>query len=171
VLKFARTPDCEVRMDSDFRAVITACSQVPRPGQDGTWIVDEIIEAYCAWHRLGRAHSVETWVDGELAGGLYFIAIGRMVYGESMFARRTDASKIAVAALVAFCRHHGVAMIDCQQRTGHLASLGGREVPRAEFERRLAQAAAKPDISDWSYDPRMWSRLATPGSAPEDAGP
>ena len=87
-------------------------------------------------------HSVETWIDGELVGGLYGVSLGRMFFGESMFSRRTDASKIALAALVCFCREHGVAMIDCQQRTGHLASLGGRELPRSDFESRLRAALA-----------------------------
>ncbi len=88
---------------------------------------------------LGAVHSVETWIDGELVGGLYGVNLGRMFFGESMFARRTDASKIALAALVCFCRSHGIDLIDCQQNTGHLASLGAREMPRAEFERELRQ--------------------------------
>ena len=105
------------------------CADTPRDGQRGTWIVDDILEAYTAWHRLGRAHSVETWVGGRLVGGLYGVGIGRMVYGESMFAHRTDASKIALCALVCLCREFGIPWIDCQQNTGHLASIGAREVP------------------------------------------
>ena len=96
--------------------------------------------AYTAWHHAGGAHSVETWIDGELVGGLYGVGIGRMFFGESMFAHATDASKIALAALVAFCRGHGIALIDCQQATAHLASFGAREMPRAVFEEHLAQA-------------------------------
>jgi leucyl/phenylalanyl-tRNA--protein transferase len=102
---------------------------------------------------------VETWIDGELAGGLYGVAIGRMVYGESMFAWRTDASKVALAALVAFGRANGVALVDCQQNTAHLASFGAREIPRATFERHLAKTVDLPDIADWTYDPSLWARL------------
>jgi len=173
--KFNRTPGCEVRIDSDFRGVMNACASTPREGQGGTWIVPEMVEAYAAWHgkghghERGRTHSVETWIDGELAGGLYCVGIGRMVFGESMFSRRTDASKIALAALVCFCREHGVPMIDCQQRTGHLASLGGRELPRREFEARMAPSLGEPDIADWSYHPAMWRHLQTGGGRPEDS--
>jgi leucyl/phenylalanyl-tRNA--protein transferase len=159
VSRFNRTPGCEIRMDSAFRDVITACATSPRDGQAGTWIVPEMIDAYCRWHNSGTAHSVETWIDGELVGGLYGINLGRMFFGESMFSRRTDASKIALAALVCFCRENGVAMIDCQQRTGHLASLGGRELPRREFEARLAPPLREPGIQDWSYHPALWARL------------
>jgi leucyl/phenylalanyl-tRNA--protein transferase len=157
--RFIRTPGNEVRLDHDFRAVMQACASAPREGQDGTWIVPEMIDAYVAWHRAGRAHSVETWIDGELAGGLYGVGIGRLFCGESMFARRTDASKIALAALVAFCRHHGVPLIDCQQQTGHLASLGARAIPRDEYVAHVARVSEKPDIADWTYDSAMWSRL------------
>jgi leucyl/phenylalanyl-tRNA--protein transferase len=157
--RFLRTPGCAVRFDGDFRAVMQACAQTPREGQDGTWIVPAMVEAYVEWHRAGRAHSVETWVDGRLVGGLYFVSIGRMVFGESMFSHRTDASKLALAALVAACRARGVAWIDCQQHTGHLASLGAHEVPRAAFERHLSLALGAPDIADWTYDPAHWGLL------------
>jgi leucyl/phenylalanyl-tRNA--protein transferase len=174
IAKFIRTPGSEVRIDSAFRQVITACAGTPREGQDGTWIVPEMVEAYVAWHRLGTVHSVETWMDDELVGGLYGVSLGRMVFGESMFSRRTDASKIALAALVCFCREHGVAMIDCQQRTGHLASLGGRELPRAEFERRLTHGLGEPPIGEWTYDPSLWRHLgisAGGADAEQDNGP
>jgi leucyl/phenylalanyl-tRNA---protein transferase len=144
------------------RAEITSAFEpalTPRQGQKGTWIVPAMVHAYTQWHRAGRVHSVETWIDGELVGGLYCISIGRMVFGESMFAHRTDASKIALAALVAFCRTHGVEWIDCQQNTGHLASLGAREVPRVTFERHLSHALGGTDIADWSYHPAMWASL------------
>jgi leucyl/phenylalanyl-tRNA---protein transferase len=156
---FAADPRCEIRIDSAFEPVITACALTPRQGQKGTWIVPAMVHAYTQWHRAGRVHSVETWIDGELVGGLYCISIGRMVFGESMFAHRTDASKIALAALVAFCRTHGVEWIDCQQNTGHLASLGAREVPRVTFERHLSHALGGTDIADWSYHPAMWASL------------
>ncbi len=126
-----------VRLDTDFPAVIAACAAVRRPGQDGTWIDDAMMESYIRLHELGWAHSVETWKDGELVGGLYGLAIGRMFYGESMFARRDDASKIAFAHLVRYLVANDFAMIDCQMRTAHLASLGAREIPRDDFLDRL----------------------------------
>ena len=162
---FVATPGCEIRIDSAFERVIKACARTPRNGQKGTWIVPAMVQAYTQWHRAGRVHSVETWIDGELAGGLYGVSIGRMVFGESMFAHRTDASKIALAALVAFCRTHGVEWIDCQQNTGHLASLGAHELPRATFERHLSHALGEADIRDWSYDPAMWAALDGAASA------
>ena len=171
IARFIRTPGCEVRIDSAFRRVIEACSGTPREGQDGTWIVPEMVDAYTAWHRLGRVHSVETWWDGELAGGLYGVSLGRMFFGESMFSLRTDASKIALAALVCFCRAHGVPMIDCQQRTGHLASLGGRELARADFEDLLAPRLRESDIAEWSYDPGDWRHLRLGGAGAQDPGP
>ena len=171
IARFNRTPGCEVRIDSAFRRVIGACAGTPREGQGGTWIVPEMVEAYCAWHALGSVHSVETWMDGELVGGLYGVSLGRMVYGESMFSLRSDASKIALAALVCFCTEHGVTMIDCQQRTGHLASLGGRELPRTEFERMLPPRLREPDIGEWTYDPAHWRHLGIGGAGAQDSGP
>ncbi len=169
IRRFLATPGCEVRIDTAFQRVIEACATTPRGGVRGSWIVPAMIDAYCAWHAAGRAHSVETWVDGELVGGLYGVGMGRMVFGESMFAHRTDASKIALAALVAFCRGHGVETIDCQQRTDHLASFGGAEIARADFQRRLAAAVAMPRIADWSYDLRLWELIGIRGF--ESPGP
>jgi len=169
VRRFAADPRCELRIDTAFRSVISACAEAPREGQDGTWIVPQMVEAYCRWHALGQVHSFETWVDGELVGGLYGVSFGRMFFGESMFARRTDASKIAFAGLICFCRAHGVTMIDCQQHTGHLASLGARQVERAEFEARMARSLGEPPIRDWTYDLRLWRHLDT--GRPEDPGP
>jgi leucyl/phenylalanyl-tRNA---protein transferase len=157
--RFVRTPGCEVRVDGAFDEVIAACAQAPRDGQKGTWIVPELQAAYAAWHRAGRVHSFETWIAGELAGGLYGVGIGRMFFGESMFARRTDASKIALAALVAFCREHHITLIDCQQHTGHLARLGAREISRAEFEDHLSRVLGGPAPTAWSYHPRLWAQL------------
>jgi leucyl/phenylalanyl-tRNA--protein transferase len=170
IARFLRTPGCAVRIDSAFDRVITACAATPRDGQDGTWIVPEMIDAYRHWHRLGAVHSFETWMQGELTGGLYGVSLGRMFYGESMFSHRTDASKIALAALVCFCREKGVTMIDCQQRTGHLASLGGREIPRGEFEQRLTLGLGEPRIREWSYHASMWRRLVEPSPLPALAG-
>jgi leucyl/phenylalanyl-tRNA---protein transferase len=156
---FARDPRCELRVDTAFERVIHACATTPRDGQDGTWIVPAMVDAYIAWHRQGRVHSVETWVDGELAGGLYGVSIGRMFFGESMFAWRTDASKIALAGLIALCREHGVPLIDCQQNTRHLASFGAHEVSRATFEQHLGTVLPAPDVEDWTYHPALWRHL------------
>ena len=171
--QFRRSRACELRVDMAFRSVISACAGAPREGQSGTWIVPEMVEAYCAWHALGQAHSVETWVDGKLVGGLYGVSFGRMFFGESMFSQRTDASKIALAALVCFCREHGVPMIDCQQHTGHLASMGAHELPRGEFEARLTLGLAEPGVADWHYDLSMWRHLRAGVQAPatKDTGP
>ncbi|CAN7465135.1 leucyl/phenylalanyl-tRNA--protein transferase [Variovorax sp. LjRoot130] len=156
--RFRATAGCEIRIDHRFETVIDACSQAPRIGQTGTWILPEMVRAYTDLHRAGHAHSVETWIDGELAGGLYCVAIGRAVFGESMFARRPDASKIALAALVSFCRRHGIAMIDCQQNTGHLASLGAHEVPRERFLSHVADARLQAGPA-WRFEPVYWSEL------------
>ena len=171
--RFARTPGCEVRVDSAFERVIHACAQTPRDGQDGTWIVPAMMDAYIAWHAAGRVHSVETWIDGELCGGLYGVSIGRMFFGESMFAWRTDASKIALAALIALCREHGVPLIDCQQNTRHLARFGAREVTRAAFEAHLARVLPAADVPDWTYHPSLWRHVldrSEPGTRPEGPG-
>jgi leucyl/phenylalanyl-tRNA--protein transferase len=163
--RFELNPACEVRFDTAFEQVIHACASSPREGQDGTWIVPQMVQAYGGLHRAGLAHSVETWIDGRLAGGLYCVALGQAVFGESMFARVTDASKIALAALVAFCRHHGIAMIDCQQNTRHLASLGAHEIPRAAFVRHIeaAQTQAGPR---WHFDPLYWRELTMTAAEP-----
>jgi leucyl/phenylalanyl-tRNA---protein transferase len=163
--RFRRTPGCQVRIDSAFRQVITACAGTPREGQDGTWILPPMVEAYVAWHQVGRVHSVETWIDGHLCGGLYGVGIGRMFFGESMFSHRTDASKIALAALVAFCRSKGITLIDCQQNTGHLASMGAHEVPRSEFERHLSLTLGAGEVADWSYHEDMWLLLGLDATA------
>lgn len=134
----------EIRLDTAFDRVIRSCAETPRPGQDGTWIGADMQAAYIRLHELGWAHSVETYAEGDLVGGLYGLAIGKMFYGESMFSRRTDASKVAFAHLVRFLATHGFGMIDCQMRTEHLASLGGREIPRPDFARQLAELTALP---------------------------
>ena len=142
----------EIRTDSAFHSVMQQCAAT-REAQTGTWITDGIIQAYTHLHELGRAHSVETWIDGELAGGLYGVALGRMFYGESMFSRRTDASKIAFAHLVRQLQRWGFGMIDCQMKTAHLASLGAREIPRDEFAQHLAQLTALPgSTAPWRFD-------------------
>ncbi|QSN60224.1 MULTISPECIES: leucyl/phenylalanyl-tRNA--protein transferase [unclassified Caballeronia] len=141
----------EVRVDHDFPAVMRACADTPREGQRGTWITADIVEAYTSLHRAGEAHSIETWRDGVRVGGLYGVSFGRMFFGESMFAHETDASKIALAALVGHLRRHKIEMIDCQQNTSHLASLGGREIPRRAFVAHLRRAVAEAPIP-WRFD-------------------
>ena len=152
--KSLRHKDYEVRLDTAFGAVVAACAGAPRAGQGGTWISAEMQAAYRRLHELGFAHSVETWIDGELAGGLYGVAIGRAFYGESMFARATDASKIALAHLGVQLRRLGFGIIDCQMETAHLASLGARPIPRREFRTLLDRLV----VAD-----------ATPGRWPADA--
>jgi leucyl/phenylalanyl-tRNA--protein transferase len=157
---FLKMPGGEIRFDSALPHVIDACAATPRAHQNGTWIGPTIRRAYCAWHdTLKAVHSVETWLDGQLIGGLYGVNLGRMFFGESMFSHRSDASKIALAALVAFCLAHDIKMIDCQQNTSHLASLGAREIPRSAFEAHLSQTVHVESIADWSYDPDAWHHL------------
>ncbi len=138
----------QIRFDCAFEQVMRACA-APRRDGHGTWISDDIVRGYCSLHRLGYAHSIEVWCDGALVGGAYGVSIGRMFYGESMFARVTDASKIALVYLVHFLRQHGVTLIDCQQETPHLASLGAAPISRVEFIRHLRQAINYPQIEDW----------------------
>lgn len=147
--KSLRNRNYEIRFDTAFREVMEACA-APRDGHGGTWISEEMMAAYCRLHDAGFAHSVETWMDGRLAGGLYGVAIGRMFYGESMFARATDASKIALAHLVQHVQARGVGMIDCQMATAHLASLGAREIPRTEFSKRVEELVnSGPEAQRW----------------------
>lgn len=148
----------EIRFDGDFERVIRACAHTAREGQTGTWILPAMVEAYVRLHDAGMAHSVETWIDGELAGGLYCINLGSMVYGESMFSRRSDASKLALAALVGFCRAHGLPLIDCQQDTAHLASLGARLMPRKDFCQHVRAALLHP-APPWIFQPVYWQQL------------
>ncbi|WP_439536814.1 leucyl/phenylalanyl-tRNA--protein transferase [Methyloversatilis sp.] len=150
--KVLRNRPYEVRCDSAFEAVMRACA-APRDGQAGTWISDEMIEAYSALHERGYAHSVETWIDGRLVGGLYGMAIGRMFYGESMFSTERDASKIALVHLARYLETRAFGLIDCQMNTGHLGSMGGREIPRREFCRVMAQCIADgPMPGRWPTD-------------------
>ena len=138
----------EVRFDSAFEQVMRACA-APRRDGPGTWISEDIIAGYSGLHQQGYAHSSEVWLDGELVGGAYGVSIGTMFFGESMFARVTDGSKVALAYLVHFLRQHGVELIDCQQETGHLASLGARPIPRKDFITHLQKCIVMPQIRDW----------------------
>jgi len=135
--------DYETRFDTAFREVMQACAQ-PRNGQGGTWIVPEMVDAYTRLHERGLAHSVESWRDGELVGGLYGVALGKVFFGESMFARAPDASKVALVKLVERLAADGYRVIDCQQATAHLASLGAREIPRKEFAQLVEDSIQYP---------------------------
>jgi leucyl/phenylalanyl-tRNA--protein transferase len=143
-----------VSFDTAFEGVMRSCA-APRKDGPGTWISEDIIAGYTGLHRLGHAHSSEVWLDGELVGGAYGVCIGQMFYGESMFARVTDASKVALSYLVAFLRRHGVRMIDCQQETGHLASLGAAPISRAAFLEQLRAAIRRPGIMQWEVMPPL----------------
>lgn len=158
--KMACHASIELRLDRAFDAVVRACAQ-PRDEDAGTWITDSVANAYTELHRRGFAHSIETWVDGELTGGLYGVALGRMFYGESMFSRTADTSKIALATLVQLLRSEQVRMIDCQQNTRHLASLGAREITRQEFVAHLQTSVLAAPV-DWAaYAGRPLNALLT----------
>lgn len=158
LVKRLRRRDYEIRVDTAFETVMRACA-APRSDAIGTWITSDMIVAYCELHRLGHAHSVETWINGELAGGLYGIALGRVFYGESMFARAADASKIALAHLVCRLKQWQFGIIDCQMNTAHLARFGAREIPRREFSQHLAELVNYPQDDDvWHFgdEPLNW---------------
>jgi len=146
----------ELRIDADFPSVIQACASTPRPGQAGTWITDEMQDAYIELHRLGLAHSFETYSEGVLVGGLYGVSLGRAFFGESMYHQARDASKYALASLVAFAKGHHFAFIDAQQPTPHLASLGAAPIPRCEFLKQLAASQAAATLQG------SWSSLQYP---------
>lgn len=138
--KRERNGGFEVRIDTDFAAVIDACA-APRDREGGgTWITTEMREAYLELHRRGHAHSVETWREGQLVGGLYGVHLGGVFFGESMFSREADASKVALSALVRLALRSAISLIDCQMPSAHLASLGSRAVPRSEFLRLIDSA-------------------------------
>ena len=134
----------QVRADTAFSEVISRCAAAPRPGQRGTWIVPDMVEAYVRLHALGLAHSFEAWEEGRLVGGLYGVSLGAAFFGESMFADRPDASKVAFARAVEWLAGQGIDLVDCQVRTEHLARFGAREIPRASFLADLARALARP---------------------------
>jgi leucyl/phenylalanyl-tRNA--protein transferase len=156
--KFSTSDNCEIRIDFAFEEVIRACASSTRHGQTSTWIVQDMIKAYLDFHRAGFAHSVETWVNGTLVGGLYFVGLGHAVFGESMFHRISDGSKIGLAALVCMCRQHNIPRIDCQQKTTHLSSLGARPIPREVFIAQLSALASKP-AAIWHFSHLSWNEL------------
>ena len=138
-----RKEDFDIRMDSRFSDVIRQCSKVHRPGQDGTWITEDMINAYILLHEEGYAHSVEVFAEGELVGGLYGVSLGGAFFGESMFHLRRDVSKVALYHLVDFARRNNFSLIDAQQSTTHMKSLGAEEIPRDRFLDLLQQALSE----------------------------
>lgn len=141
-----------ISADSAFKRVVEACA-APRKEHAGTWIHDEMIEAYTSLHEMGLAHSIETWIEGELVGGLYGVAQGKMFFGESMFSRTTDASKVAFVHLVRYLERRNFKMIDCQMKTAHLASFGAREISRKEFSLKLKELVNYPErVDKWCRD-------------------
>ena len=159
--KTLRNRHYEIRFDGAFAAVMLGCAARgadragASTGETGTWVTDDIRAAYQDLHELGYAHSVETWIEGELAGGLYGVAIGRMFYGESMFTRVRDASKIAMVHLVRRLERERYGMIDCQMHTRHLASLGARAIARSNFSLRLRE------LVDYAVTPMKWDAAET----------
>lgn len=158
---FLKTPGCEICIDCDFAQVIDACSAIERKGEGGTWIVPAMRDAYKTLHQQDVAHSFETWANGELIGGLYGISIGGMFYGESMFSRQSNASKLALCGLVAFARYYGIALIDCQQKTAHLTSLGGYTIARDLFVKQMqcAQQKQPPNWQEHRLSAKVWATL------------
>jgi leucyl/phenylalanyl-tRNA---protein transferase len=150
--KTIRAGRFRVTADTAFPSVMAACAE-PRPDQDGTWITPAVFDAYCTLARIGIAHSIEAWDADTLVGGLYGVALGRMFFGESMFARRSDASKVALAHLVRQLRRWGFPLIDCQMSTSHLASLGARTISRADFLSVVRHSVAEPPVAGpWRLD-------------------
>jgi leucyl/phenylalanyl-tRNA--protein transferase len=153
IRSFCQNAQSQIVVDDDFGAVIRSCATSSRKDQDGTWITHEIIDAYTALHEQGNAHSIAIMEEGQLTGGLYCVSFGAMVFGESMFSRKTNASKIALAALSAWCLKNAVQMIDCQQETAHLLSLGAAPVPRAAFLEQLQISLNQTKIEQsWTFD-------------------
>lgn len=155
-------------LDVAFREVVDACALVPRPDQDGTWITSDMKDAYHRLHMLGFAHSVEAWRGDELVGGLYGVSLGSVFFGESMFARAPDASKIAFATLVPDLARRGITLIDCQVHTDHLARFGAEEWPRRRYLRALRDAVRRPTRRGrWRFDDPADSP-ASGSEAPEE---
>ena len=155
VRRMIEDPHFSLRMDADFRGTMADCA-APRGATRGTWIGPSILRAYGALHARGLAHSVELWRDDRRVAGLYLVSIGGMVFGESMFTRIPDGSKVALLALCGFALANGLNLIDCQQETAHLASMGASPVPRAQFESELRAALICPAPPSWHYD---WNRM------------
>lgn len=158
VRKAMRKHPYEIRLDTAFRRVIETCAVTPRPGQDGTWITDEMVDAYVVLHELGFAHSAEAWRDGELVGGLYGVSLGAAYFGESMFAHADNASKLAFVALVTQLRAWGIRLIDCQVHTDHLARFGATEWSRDDYLSVLDLAMQEPTRrGKWSLERDLYT--------------
>ena len=155
VRRMMADPRYALRMDADFAGTMRDCA-APRNGAKGTWIGPSILRAYALLHARGLAHSMELWRDAQRVAGLYFVSMGGMVFGESMFTRVADGSKTALLALCGFCLANGLGPIDCQQETPHLASMGARPRPRAQFEVDLREALTRPAPTSWRYD---WNQM------------
>lgn len=162
--RYAAHPHFELCFDKAFDQVIEACAQSPREGQNGTWIVPQMVDAYNALHQAGYAHSAETWLDGQLVAGLYFVCIGKAVFGESMFSTISDGSKMALAALVNVCEQQKIQAIDCQQNTAHLALMGAQEMPRHAFL-NLIQPALQAQALNWNTLQVDWDLWRSRGAA------
>jgi leucyl/phenylalanyl-tRNA--protein transferase len=158
LFRFSQDSDSEIRIDTAFEEVIGSCAQAIRNQQSGTWIVPAMVQAYIEMHQHGFAHSIEVWKNKKLVAGLYYIALGKAVFGESMFTTVPNGSKIALAALLALCKQQGVKWIDCQQNTVHLASLGAAPISRAEFLNSVNDAKALPSL-DWRFAPLYWNQI------------
>ena len=146
----------ETRLDTAFPAVMQSCASVKRKNEQGTWITPEVVRGYTDLFERGIAHSIETWCDEELVGGLYGVCLGRVFFGESMFARVTDASKVALFTLVQMALSRSIELIDCQVRTDHLLSMGAREIPRSEFLSQVRRLAQEP------ISPNSWTTCGQP---------
>ncbi|MFO7802294.1 MAG: leucyl/phenylalanyl-tRNA--protein transferase [Desulfovermiculus sp.] len=160
--RFMAQKPLAVTVNMSCPQVIESCARVPRRGVKGTWLVPEMIAAYTRLHELGYVHSVETWQDGHLVGGIYGVGLGRTFFGESMFHRVSNASKVALAYLTGILLAHGVQLMDCQQTTGHLLSLGAREIPRREFLCRLQQALEAGPLPEEAWRVRRLEEKSLP---------
>jgi leucyl/phenylalanyl-tRNA--protein transferase len=156
IRQFLSDPQKEILIDQDFGAVVRSCATARRKEQDGTWITHEIMDAYTILHEQGHAHSIAVMKDGRIIGGLYCVSFGSMIFGESMFSRKPGSSKIALAALSAWCLQNGICMIDCQQETSHLHSLGAAPISRREFLEQLQISLNQTKIElSWTFDKTM----------------
>ena len=165
LLRTLKSDAFQVTVDTAFAQVIRECARIRRAGQRGTWITPEMQEAYIALHCAGHAHSVESWCDGALAGGLYGVHVGACFCGESMFSLVADASKVALAVLARMVPAWGITMIDCQMSTPHLHRLGGRLIPRRAYLRRLRKGLdATPPPSAWTLDTPPSVLFSSPGA-------
>jgi leucyl/phenylalanyl-tRNA--protein transferase len=158
IRKLLREQRLVLRFDHDFALVMRHCAHIARPQQKGTWIGADMMQAYAGLHARGLAQSITTWIDGELAGGLYAVTLGQMVYGESMFSLQSDGSKIALCALACWALENGLPLIDCQQQTQHMQFMGARPIDRKTFLQEV-QALVKMPQPAWSFQPHLWHHL------------